>query len=596
MENNHLKILSKSEDELRVGNYAVLFGGHPALGGLDFHGQKFSENMSLDDFESAYTKSGTVMIDWDHGFDWGDGAPGRDDILGLADWKSARVDDRGLWLESVLNRRAEYMAELEQLIAAGLVGSSTEAVAREVHRTADGIIHRWPIKRNALTVTPAEPRMMTENQITTIKALSEKIPALKALISEDGATVGESANGGFVSVPAKNSNSNSEVKMTEQTIDRAEMERQIRDQIAAENAAKMAAQAELNETIKSVVDGALDEFSKKLPAVNAAGFPAIQMGKSDLGDTPEAAMARFIKTGDVGALRAFDSDGAMKASNATDMNITTDADGGYLVPTGHYQGIIAKRDESDLASMLGCRQIPGKGTTVNVPIDNEDDGEFIAANESGTFDQDSPAVDVKAFTLVKYTKQINLTYELLEDEDSKLMSFIEDFIGRGSAKTRNNLLLTEVATNGTALKTFASATAIAMGEPEDIVYNNALAPYLDMSGSVAWVMQPAVLGEIRQLKGDQRQYAYAMSDAGAFDLLGFPVKFSLKSGATAAATKSVYFGNWNLVGVRDGGGMQFLRDPYSNASKGWVNLFYYDRVVFGVLQAEAIGYGLHPTA
>lgn len=42
--------------------------------------------------------------------------------------------------------------------------------------------------------------------------------------------------------------------------------------------------------------------------------------------------------------------------------------------------------------------------------------------------------------------------------------------------------------------------------------------------------------------------------------------------------------------------MTFLRDPYSAAATGQVNLFYYFRVVFKVLLAEAVLYGKHPTA
>jgi hypothetical protein len=43
----------------------------------------------------------------------------------------------------------------------------------------------------------------------------------------------------------------------------------------------------------------------------------------------------------------------MKASNDTDMNVGTSADGGYAVPTGHYNGIIARLDEAALYGKLG---------------------------------------------------------------------------------------------------------------------------------------------------------------------------------------------------------------------------------------------------
>ena len=62
---------------------------------------------------------------------------------------------------------------------------------------------------------------------------------------------------------------------------------------------------------------------------------------------------------------------------------------------------------------------------MNVPVDDEaDSGEFVATNESTIFDRDAPAVNQKAMTLVMYTKKVDLTYQLLQGEDSGLMSFL----------------------------------------------------------------------------------------------------------------------------------------------------------------------------
>jgi HK97 family phage major capsid protein len=278
------------------------------------------------------------------------------------------------------------------------------------------------------------------------------------------------------------------------------------------------------------------------------------------------------------------------------MNIATEADGGYAVPTGHYQGIIARRDESMLATALGVRQIPGKGTTVNVPLDGEDDGEFVLAAESGDYDRDAPALGVKAMTLVKYTKKVDLTVELLRDEDSRLMAFLDDFVGRGLAKTHNSLLLTEVAANGTSLKTFAAAAAIAAGEPEDVVGYTTLDPYLDDSGSVGWVGRGSTFWDIASITGNPRMYAENPGGSRARELLGFPFYFSNKAAAVAASAKPLYFGNWNFVGMREEPGLTLIRDPYTRGGQGEILLYYMTGIVYGVLQAEAIGYAAHPSA
>ena len=71
MPENALKAIRKDENELRVGNYMVLFGGR------DLEGEYFTSNT---EFESAYTRSGRLYVDWEHGHD--DEPDGHDDVQG----------------------------------------------------------------------------------------------------------------------------------------------------------------------------------------------------------------------------------------------------------------------------------------------------------------------------------------------------------------------------------------------------------------------------------------------------------------------------------------------------------------------------------
>lgn len=286
---------------------------------------------------------------------------------------------------------------------------------------------------------------------------------------------------------------------------------------------------------------------------------------------------------------------ALKASNATDMNIGTAEDGQYLVPTGHYQNVIARRDEAALWSKLGVTQIPGIGTTVNVPYDNEADGEFVVATETQEFDDDAPATGRKQMTLAKYAKIIRISHELLRDEDSRLESFLANWVGRGMAKTHNDLLITEVETNGTPLKTFASSTAVALGEMEDMVFQSDMVSYLD-GGSAAWVMSGPSYAKLIALKGDALTYSQTPAGVYRESILGFPVYFTNKADTIGASKKSLFFGDWSQVGVRNGAGLQLIRDPYTRARYGQIELVYLFDVVYGVLNAEAIGYGTHPSA
>lgn len=183
---NALKAIGRTENELRVANYMVLFGGRDLEGvatsrknGNGSTGEFFTKSTS---FESPYTQTGVLHVDWEHSA--GAEGLGSDDILGYVDWKTARIDDRGLFVERVLNRRNQYVQWVEELISAGLIGNSTEAVSDGVLKADDGEIKAWPLRRDTLTVSPMEPRMLSQNAVIAIKALSGRYPALKNMLTD----------------------------------------------------------------------------------------------------------------------------------------------------------------------------------------------------------------------------------------------------------------------------------------------------------------------------------------------------------------------------------------------------------------------------
>ena len=313
------------------------------------------------------------------------------------------------------------------------------------------------------------------------------------------------------------------------------------------------------------------------------------------GDSFEKSFKAYLREGVLdGELRSHmnGNEVVFRASNNTDMNITTPADGGYLDPTTLYNQVIVRRSEMSLADRLGLRVIPGKGTTVNVPIDDEADGEFVTTAEGSSFDQDAPAIGQAQMTLVTKTKYVTISNQLLEDEDAGLMEFLADWVARGQSKTLNDMLVTEVATNGTSYNTTASASAIAAGELEKVALNDTLGNYLDDTGSLAWVMRPSTFAAIQSVTGNPRLYAENNAGGAALrpPLLGYPVHYSNKVDAIAASKKVAYFGNWNFVGWRKPSAFSMLRDPYSAAGTGQVKLWMYFRTCFKVLQADAIGY------
>jgi hypothetical protein len=235
---NPIKAISRTPDELRVANYIVLFGGRDLTGARDKSGRmtQYDTGPRNKDgsqgeyftkatrFDSDYTKADTLSIDFEHGYDPDEVGADSHAVMGRVDWKTAKVDDKGVFVERVLNRRQKYVQWLEGLIDDGLIGSSSVAIPGRVQKAANGEIQTWPLMRDSLTVSPMEPRMLTANHVAAIKALSEIAPRLKSLTS-----LAETP----VSVPGKSTKNQGVSNMDKQEFDRLYAERKQQEAKAA---------------------------------------------------------------------------------------------------------------------------------------------------------------------------------------------------------------------------------------------------------------------------------------------------------------------------------------------------------------------------
>jgi hypothetical protein len=192
---NSLKAISKSDDEIVVANYIVMFGGRDLTGsnmpGFKTHGanldgtrgEYFTPETNI---KSAYTQIGVFPVDWEHGQMESQGEPGRE-AIGYVDWKTAVKDDVGWFVHRVLNRRNMYVAALDEagLIDNGLIGTSSEADPTRAMVGRNGEIVSWPITKDTLTVTPFDPRMMGENAVKKIEKFKSLYPELAALLPSE---------------------------------------------------------------------------------------------------------------------------------------------------------------------------------------------------------------------------------------------------------------------------------------------------------------------------------------------------------------------------------------------------------------------------
>jgi len=182
--NNNLKAISQNDNELRVANYIILFGGE------DLSGEFFTKDTEI---KSAYTDLGILYVDFEHGYDLDDTGNDQNNVLGIVDWKTAKIDDKGVFVERVLNRQSQYVQYISDLIDAGVVGTSSQAISGKTVKKSSGEIIEWPLMRDSITFTPMEPRMLGENALSAAKSLVKMVPSCKSLRSLVGLKVVEAA-------------------------------------------------------------------------------------------------------------------------------------------------------------------------------------------------------------------------------------------------------------------------------------------------------------------------------------------------------------------------------------------------------------------
>jgi HK97 family phage major capsid protein len=330
--NNSLKFLSATEDEIRVGNYLVLYGGK------DIDGEHFSKKT---DFESSYTKTGRLYVDWEHGLEK-EPAPNKDEVLGYVDWSTSKSDELGLWVERVLHRRNAYMRYIEPLIKNGLVGNSSEAIPSGVETTQKGEIVKWPLRRDTLTVNPAEPRMMTDNVITAIKALAQSNPNLEALLPEesDDSTRNATEEKAGAITPERTlevTAMTDDEKLIEEKQEEPEVDNEIKSEKSPEIKKMEFTKEELQELVDGAVTGAVDKAMKALPAV-----PKDVKVEKDEADQPWDNPGEYFQAVKNASLYPGNEDVRLKSLKAggTGLSENVPADGGYLLAPQVAGGII----------------------------------------------------------------------------------------------------------------------------------------------------------------------------------------------------------------------------------------------------------------
>lgn len=198
-----VKILSQTDDKAVLGGYGVVFGGR------DLEGETFTKDT---DFMLDLVPQKPVF--YDHTMN-----TKVNNRLGTV--SSITEDEIGLFVQSEIDKHADYADAVLKLVEKGVLGYSSGAVSH-LARYENKTIKTWPMVEVSLTATPAEPRTVG---IERIKQLAATDGSLKALIPEDAqdsidesGAMDETVTQAQINEPDTTGNNSSEVKaMTEQT-------------------------------------------------------------------------------------------------------------------------------------------------------------------------------------------------------------------------------------------------------------------------------------------------------------------------------------------------------------------------------------------
>lgn len=606
---NSLKAISKTDNELRVANYIFLHGGRDLTGVVygknedGSRGEFFSERTNP---ESEYTKSGFLHVDFEHGFDPDKIGNHKNNVLGYVDWKTARRDKTGLYVERVLNRRHEYMQWLEELIEEGLIGNSSEAIPELVEKAVNGEILRWGLRRDTLTVTPMEPRMLSQNAVTAIKHLAEIAPQLKSILNITDEPTQEPQVMGLGEDKAVLETETDTTKNAGQPLPAKEIEMADNEQVEKTTEVKG---FEIDyDKLATMVAEKLDTPapSKAVPAV----IHAENLGDPD----PYKALVKWSKGENAKGLGALKSN--IKGTNLriSENTITfewnntkaikaalqedTAGEGGNLVPNDFFPRIIAKRDEGAIARKAGAQVFSTTRDYLDIPTENASMSDFTVVAEEGAVSESEPTFGNAQAHVYNFRRLVKVSEELLEDDGTNLGEFLSDATGRAMALAENNYTLVGTGSSepqgvyvgGSVGYTFADTNAITAAEIAALYWTLG-EPYHE---EATWNMRGATMGALQALTGNPFSFL-TTPVADTFKNMFYgnkPYYLSDKVAAIATGAKTIMIGNWRFYALVERRQITFSRNPYLYQANGQVGLFWGMRFGGVVLQSEAFKWGI----
>lgn len=472
------------------------------------------------------------------------------------------IDEVGAWAETQLNLRDEYEREIYKLAEAGKLGYSSGALSHLVEREPAGkgvsFIKTWFVGEASLTPTPAEPR----NSLVTLKSLLTPDQAALPIEGEDK--------------PIKHGE-----KKMEETDVKALVAAALKEREDAE--AAKAAQIKALEDAKAEGAKAAIEELEKSGQLRKSHYHTID--KSSDSDDGMGAFKAWMQTGEKNRelIEPDSSYAAIKTSGV--FNVTTGAEGGYLVPDPLLNRIIAKRDLASWVRQAPCARFQTDADHLLVPVEDTRLADFTSTAESAAYSNDTTGnLTQKDLSLTKYTKLIKVSEEFLGVRNANWEGWIADALARAEAGTENSLATANMldGTGATAGTAAATSAAIAASDLSGLI--GSLTNGYNVAGECGFLMKNATKWYLKGVTGSNFNFVVTPQSG---DFFGYPAYVSDDMPAMTTGLYATVFGNFNYFGVIEKPGMLIQRNPYLYMANGQVGIFASIFRGYDVLVSEA---------
>jgi len=545
-------------------------------------------------------------------------------------------DEEGILVEAILFNNSKYKSAMLKAVKSNALGWSSGTAPHLVIREKIGkanFIKRWSLGLDAtITPMPAELR----NEVVSVKSLS---PESEFVIDEaEGLSEGSNADNSLPSAKTNQSQINNEVDMKPEEI-QALIDGAVATALKSAGVAVKTQAEKDEEALQAKIDSAVKTALQSAPAKNGgrkmvAPAKDAKLNGTDIpvGDDAFKAFAHYCKTGDATPIHtgeAYDEWQRQKDFEMSSLKTNypllegTQYQGQEAVPTEVMATIVKRRDPVSIARRAGAIVYPANSNAAVIPIEKASTQKFgiVTVDGSNTFTtQTQQPLDKLAASLYLFTYNIPVDIQLLDDSVFNIDGWMAQYVGRGLGLTENQYFLMGTGSGqpggaiygSTKGVDSASATALTASEIVKLFYTLP-GEYRD---NVAWMMKGASEGIIRSLtastsfpfvgnsgtNGGVGNSAPAPSET-LYQGSGWLVDPSSKVynsdevDAITASKKPVCVGNFNAgYAIIERKMLTVLRDPYSSANKGLVQMWWYARMGGGITNATAFQHILTPSA